>query len=114
MQEKLDEMSEAGEEEPIEHLKKKNMNFLNVHQVRMSLQLACAMSFPRDVGCMRASVQYACLSIRLSGCESGGMKQTLSLERPALPRHRYFPMYLPRHLWITFVSYANRKGLLEW
>ncbi|CAM9385787.1 unnamed protein product, partial [Ectocarpus sp. 12 AP-2014] len=32
MQEKLDEMSEAGEEEPIEHLKKKNMNFLNVHQ----------------------------------------------------------------------------------
>lgn len=37
MHEKLDKMSEAGEEEPIEHLKKKNMNFLNVHQVRMNV-----------------------------------------------------------------------------
>lgn len=28
----LDKMS-GGEEEPVEHLKKKNMNFMNVHQV---------------------------------------------------------------------------------
>lgn len=30
----LDNMSEVVDEEPVEHLKKKNMNFMNVHQVR--------------------------------------------------------------------------------
>ena len=30
----LDNMSEVADEEPVEHLKKKNMNFMNVHQVR--------------------------------------------------------------------------------
>lgn len=33
----LDNMSDVGDEEPVEHLKKKNMNFMNLHQVPVVL-----------------------------------------------------------------------------